>query len=292
MARFSPIRVNYVALYFRDWLPALYRMSTIESGIYIRLVIHIYEAGGRLENKTEFLASISGLSELEFLPHWAKLKSKFVHGSDYLSHERCMIELRKTYKLTEAGKKGAAKRWKSGKTEEVIDNIPSMGGLKGVNSPPLLLNETNTKQNNNKTNTSNNSVFGKVLDNLKPTISDSFSKSSPTSDSSRSPRLRDCGEPHSPQHLHCREHESREGDKLVLYGALQDFFNIRSNADRTSLDNICKWAVNQPEAGRDFYRQVIDLADEAKRKAKTNRWGYFFDVLRRQLGYVPGKIQE
>ena len=78
----------------------------------------------------------------------------------------------------------------------------------------------------------------------------------------------------------------------MLYQALQGFFDIRSNADRTALDNICKWAVNHPQAGKEFYRKVIDLADDARKKAKTNRWGYFLGGLRRQLGYVPGKNQE
>ncbi len=275
MGRFTPIRVNYVALYFKDWVLALYRMSTIERGIYDSLVFHIYEAGGRLENKTSLLASLSGLSELEFMPYWSRLKSKFVQTGDYLYHQRCTKELRKTNALTQAARKGGlmtAKRWKSG---EIKAGRKEVQGKCSASAGQELLNETNTKQNNNITNTSDkhinearniNPIFNKTLEGIKP--SDSSFKSSSPSDS------------------------TREGDKLLLYGALQDFFNIRSNADRTSLDNICKWAVNHPQAGKEFYRKVIDLADEAKRKAKTNRWGYFFDVLRRQLGYIPGKNQE
>ena len=271
MGRFQPIRVNYVALYFRDWLPVFQTLSTIECGIYWRLCCFIYEAGGRLENKTSLLASLSGLSELEFGTYWSRIKHKFVQTGDYLYHQRCTKELKKTYQLTENARKGGlltAKKWKNG---EIKISHKEVLGKCSASAEAVLLNETNTKQNNNITNTSGNPIFQKTLDSMKhasglaSSNTDSFLKSSSPSCS------------------------SREGDKLVLYGALQDFFNIRSNADRTSLDNICKWAVNHNQAGKDFYRKVIDLADEAKRKAKTNRWGYFFDVLRRQLGYVPGK---
>jgi uncharacterized protein YdaU (DUF1376 family) len=183
MGRFTPIKVNYVAFYFRDWIVATSIMSTIERGIYSSLVFAIYEAGGRLEHKTALLASISGLTELEFSTHWSKLKSKFVQEGNYLYHKRCTLELKKTFKLTEAGRKGAEKRWKTGKNVGVIHNIEAQGGFKGVNSPPLLRNETNTKQNNNKTNTSINPIFKKTLDSIK--VSGSFLKSSSLSDSSR-----------------------------------------------------------------------------------------------------------
>jgi uncharacterized protein YdaU (DUF1376 family) len=280
MARFSPIRVNYVAFYFKDWLPALYTMSTVESGIYIRLVVHLYEAGGRLENKTPLLATISGLSELEFSTHWLKLKSKFVQEGNYITHKRCLIELRRAKRMTDAARKGGVNSAKSRAYGKSINSKENSSGLEGRCNHPSTKDETRTRQEENRTNTSTiNPIFQKTLDNMK--VSDSFSKSFSLSDSTRSPQA----------------DSSREGDKLVLYGALQDFFNIRSNADRTALDNICKWAVNHPQAGhasglassKDFYRKVIDLADESKKKAKTNRWGYFFDVLRRQLGYVPGK---
>jgi uncharacterized protein YdaU (DUF1376 family) len=296
MARFTPIRVNYVALYFRDWLPVFQTLSTIECGIYWRLCCFIYEAGGRLENKTALLAPLSGLSELEFGTYWPKLKSKFVHEGDYLYHKRCTKELKATDVIIKGRQKGG---FACSKTRIKGQFVKKDDSQLTASLPPAKLeqyNVTNTIHKSNITNTSDNNVkeartinpiFQKTLDSLKP--SDSFLKSSSPSDSTRSPQAGSSRSPHSPQHLDCREHESREGDKLVLYGALQDFFNIRSNADRTSLDNICKWAVNHQQAGKEFYRKVIDLADEAKRKAKHNRWGYFFDVLRRQLGYVPGK---
>jgi uncharacterized protein YdaU (DUF1376 family) len=283
MGRFTPIRVNYVALYFKDWLPVFHTLSTIECGIYWRLCCFIYEAGGRLEHKTALLASLSGLSELEFSTHWSRLKHKFVHEGDYLSHKRCTKELKATEAIINARRKGGLNSAKTRAYGKAANNKENELSSSSVGAELQQYNETITRHKDNITNTSDkhinearniNPIFKKTLDNLKP--SDSFSQNFSPSCSSRSPQF----------------HESREGDKLVLYGALQDFFNIRSNADRTALDNICKWAVNHNQAGKDFYRKVIDLADEAKRKAKTNRWGYFFDVLRRQLGYVSGKNQE
>jgi uncharacterized protein YdaU (DUF1376 family) len=182
MTRFSPIRVNYVAFYFRDWIVATSIMSTIERGIYSSLCFHIYEAGGRLENKTSLLASLSGLSELEFLPHWATLKRKFVQQGDFITHKRCLIELRKTDALTKAARKGGLMSAKMRKNGAIIPPIGEQGGSKGLVTPLQLLNETNTKQNNNKTNTNGN--LAKTLETIQSNLnqnSDSFlNNSSPS----------------------------------------------------------------------------------------------------------------
>jgi uncharacterized protein YdaU (DUF1376 family) len=106
MSKFTPIKVKFVAWHFCDCIPALNVMSTIERGIYYSLCVYLYEAGGRLTNKTEVLAKICGLPEQEFVTYWDKLKSKFVHGSDYITHKRCMTELKKTDKIIQSGKKG------------------------------------------------------------------------------------------------------------------------------------------------------------------------------------------
>ena len=288
MPRFKPIKVNYVALYFRDWVPALYRMSTIERGIYDSLVFHIYEAGGRLENKTSLLAQISGLPEAEFVPYWEKLKHKFVHEGDFISHKRCMIELRKTDMLTKAARKGGINSAKTRSYKNGINNNQNEGGSKGLATPLQLLNETNTKQYNKETNTSDNNIrearkninpiFNKVMDNIKPphasglasSISDSFLISSSSSDS------------------------FRQGDVLQLYSGLSQFLIIRNNGDRSCLDNICKWACQLVASGQKemlFYKDILRLAEEAKLNAKSSRWGYFMDSLKRDFGYVPPSKQ-
>jgi uncharacterized protein YdaU (DUF1376 family) len=270
MGRFSPIKVNYVALYFRDWIVALYRMSTMERGIYDSLVFHIYEAGGRLENKTSLLASLSGLSELEFTSHWSTLKRKFVQEGNFISHKRCMIELRKTDTLTKSRQKGGLTSAKTRKEKGIESFVKKEVTSKSVRTDFEQLN--NTKLNNTintKDGNHTNSIYHKVLDNISETNNSKVFNSFSAKDKS-----------------------SLESDKLALYGALSNFLVLQQQSQRTCLSNICKWAVNHPEAGKEFYRRMIDFADEAKRKAKTNRWGYFLGGLRRQLGYVPGKVQE
>ena len=272
MGRFQPIRVNYVALYFRDWLPVFQTLSTIECGIYWRLCCFIYEAGGRLENKTALLASLSGLPELEFSTHWSRLKHKFVQAGDFISHKRCMIELRKTDMLTKAARKGGINSAKARSYKKEENHNPGQGGSKGLETPLQLLNYTNTKPKETiitKDDNQTNSIFHKVLNNISlkddSKVLNSFS---------------------------AKDKSSFESDKLALYGALSNFLVLQDQSQKTCLNNICKWAASHPQAGMDFYRQVIDFADEARRKAKTNRWGYFLGGLRRQLGYVPGKNQE
>ncbi len=270
MARFSPIRVNYVALYFRDWLPVFQTLSTIECGIYWRLCCFIYEAGGRLEHKTALLASLSGLSELEFSTHWSRLKHKFVQTGDYLYHKRCTKELQATNRLVQASRKGginSAKARGYGKGTNNKENEVASRGVQSVFEPYNLTNTILKNTINTKDGKPVNPIFNKVLDKI------------PIPDNSKVLNS-----------FSAKDKSSLESDKLALYGALSNFLVLQEQSQKTCLNNICKWAVNHPQAGREFYRQVIDFADEARKKAKTNRWGYFLGGLRRQLGYVPGKI--
>ena len=157
--------------------------------------------------KTSFLASISGISEAEFVQHWNRLRYKFVHEGDFISHKRCMKELLKTDRLVKSARKGGINSGKSRSYKKDINNIREQVASKGLATPVQLLNETNTKQNNNKTNTSNvNPIFQKTLDSIKN--SDSLLKSSSLSDSSRSSD--DNSEPH-PNYLLYRatSHEQR-----------------------------------------------------------------------------------
>ena len=111
MSKFKSIKVKYVALYFGDFLPDLMEMTIEEKGIYAVLCMKIYAAGGWILNKTSVLASICGISEENFIKYFANIKRKFQEEGEYLTHKRCLHELKKAEKRmksqSEKGKKGA-----------------------------------------------------------------------------------------------------------------------------------------------------------------------------------------
>ena len=148
---------------------------------------------------------------------------------------------------------------------------------------PIEKTRTNTRTDKKElSNTSNNinPVFNKILDNIIPTNKSSvlpvYSSSDSSSDFSR--QISGFEQAHT----------------LNLYNELQKYLVIKSFADRKDLDNICRFAARQIAEGRaneGILKQIIDLADEAKQKAKTNRCGYFWNIVKRDTGYVPPSKQ-
>lgn len=183
-------------------------MRTIERGIYFSLCLHLYDAGGRISNKTAFLAEICGFppgQEDIFVQHFNRIKNKFVQKSTYLVHHRCTKELEKAYHITQARRKGGLMTAEMRKNTNIIPSREMQVSCNGAVAHLQQLDETRTRQDKNRTNTSDkhinearniNPIFKKTLDSIK--VSDSLLKSSSSSSSSRSPQ----------------SHESREGDKV------------------------------------------------------------------------------
>jgi len=262
------MKVNYVAFYPLDLLHDYLMMGTLERGVFWSLCSKLYAEGGRLPNNTALLASISGLSEPDFGRCWTAIKHKFVQEGDFILQKRCTIELKKADRLIQQKRKAGLASAKMRKMGDLKDTIKTQQRSNDVATAVQLRDETRPRVEKNNTNTSNSlkESLAKIEKQMLSTNSNSFLNSSSPSDS------------------------SREADKLALYQALIQFFDIRNNGDRTCIDNICKWAVNHVLASQwknDFYKKIIDLAQEAKTNAKRNRWGYFLDALRREFGYVP-----
>jgi uncharacterized protein YdaU (DUF1376 family) len=66
MSKFKPIKVDFVALYFKDWLTDFLAMGLQERGAHDTLCLKIYNEGGRLPNKPAYLASLCGIPEEDF----------------------------------------------------------------------------------------------------------------------------------------------------------------------------------------------------------------------------------
>src|SRR4030042_1332373 len=118
MRKHRRIKVDFVALHFRDFLPDLMMMTPVERGAYSSLCFKIYDEGGWLPNSVQTLSSICGLTEIEFGQVWTNIKRKFIVEDGEISQKRCFEELQKTEKLIQgkrrAGlKSGEARRQKA-----------------------------------------------------------------------------------------------------------------------------------------------------------------------------------
>lgn len=280
MGRQQKIKVDYVALFFRDWLTDLMMMTPEVRGAYCSICFKIYDAGGWLPNNMTELAAIAGFNGADFEPIWEVLGAKFCVKNDKITHKRCTRELRRAHKQIQArsnaGLTAAKERWREHnkrKTSAMRSHCETM---------PRERDETRTRR--DKSITSNTNTKGNMQDelhriekHLKSSTSDSVKNSSVVSDSPRT------------------NEGQKQSDMLFLIEALSGFFKIQTNGDRTCLENIARWAATKIAVGhrdREFLKQVIALAEESRREAKRNRWGYFMNVLRRDFGYVPPTKQK
>ncbi len=264
----KPIKVNFVALHFREFLLAILKMSHEERAIYTTLCLQIYDGGGYISSETAFLASLCGFSVEDFEKHFAKIEKKFIRKGEFLTHKRCLTELKNSYKLMKGRSRGGQTTAKLRQNNNLSYPIkmPVTTCLASGNRPQL--NETKPNRiEENKPYTRGNlakPLAGILTSNMSSTDTVSFSVPDTIT--------------------------LRTGDNLILYSALCPFFAFKDNSDKTCLDNICRWAAYIVESGqrdRSFFKNIIGLAEEARRNAKTNRWGFFFNSLRRDFGYVP-----
>jgi uncharacterized protein YdaU (DUF1376 family) len=267
MSKHRRIKVDFVALYFRDFLPDMMMMTTEERGAYSSLCFKIYEEGGWLPNTVRTLSSIAGLTEISFSGVWANIKHKFIIDDGEISQKRCLKELQKSEKLIQgkrrAGlKSGEARRKKGNKGPTENEHRSNVAST----------NENETRRERDKINNTNTKAQGiskgplskelnKVLDSVRIKNSDSSS----SFDSSRT--------------------------SVSLEMALRQIFQPTIKPNLASLQNLCAWCEGEILAkhwGKELYKRVIDLALEAKRKGR-NKYAFFFDLLRREIGYVSGK---
>jgi uncharacterized protein YdaU (DUF1376 family) len=273
------IKVDYVALFFRDWLTDLMLMRPEVRGAYCSLCFKIYDNGGALPNDMTVLAEIAGFSDLDFPRIWERLKSKFLIKNGQITQKRCTQELLRAYKQIQArhraGLTAAKARW----NQQSVHNANALPSQS--ETMPRERDETRTRRDKNitsNTNTKNGNMqdeLRKISEKLKP--SDSIKNSSIDSDSSRT------------------NPGQQQSDMMFLNEALRGFFSIKTNGDRTCLENISRWTATKIAVGhrdREFLKQIIALAEESRKEARHNRWGYFMNVLRRDFGYIPPTKQK
>jgi uncharacterized protein YdaU (DUF1376 family) len=273
------IKVDYVALFFRDWLPDLMMMTPEVRGAYCSLCFKIYDNGGSLPNNMVELAAIAGFNEMEFTRVWGILKSKFIINNGQVTQKRCTQELLRAYKQIQARHRAGLTAAKSRWSKQCVNNANALPSQ--CETMPRERDETRTRRDKN-INTNTNTKSGnmqdelrKISEKLKP--SDSIKNSSIASDSSRT------------------NPGQQQSDMMFLNEALRGFFSIKTNGDRTCLENISRWAATKIAVGhrdREFLKQVIALAEESRKEARRNRWGYFLNVLRRDFGYIPPTKQK
>jgi uncharacterized protein YdaU (DUF1376 family) len=188
MSHHKRIKVDFVALHFREFLPDMMMMTPIERGAYSSLCFKIYDEGGWLPNSVQILSSICGLSEVEFMQIWGDLKRKFIIQDGEVSQKRCLEELQKSEKLIQNKRRaglmsGKARHLKSSTTRTEAEQRSNSVQAQHEQRP----NKTGTNENvdidirinNDNSNTKDikerlNFLCKKMSAILKPSRKDSF----------------------------------------------------------------------------------------------------------------------
>jgi uncharacterized protein YdaU (DUF1376 family) len=261
MSRHRRIKVDFVALYFRDFLPDLMMMMPVERGAYTSLCFKIYDEGGWIPNSVQTLSSIAGLSEMEFARVWVNIKRKFIIEDGEISQKRCLEELQKSEKLIQ-GKRRAG--LKSGEIRRQKANNAQTENEQRSNVASTNENETR-RERDKSINSNTTGAKGPLASTLKKVLGSVRIKNSDSSSSFDSSRT-----------------------SASLETALRQIFQPITKPNLASLQNLCAWCEGEVLAkhwGEELYKRVIDLALEAKRKGR-NKYACFFDLLRREIGYV------
>ena len=78
----------------------------------------------------------------------------------------------------------------------------------------------------------------------------------------------------------------RIGEVWKLSKAISMIMPVKDNSDRSCCDNIAKWLSDTYATDDLFHRlskRLLQYCEEAVKKAKRNKWGYLYDVLKRDI---------
>jgi len=120
------VTLQWIPLFYRDFLASTLGWSTAERGAYLLLLIAQWETGP-IDNDPKVLASIAGVPLKEFRRMWKRIGRKFRDTPEGLLNERCDKEREKAV-ITHTNKQaGAAKA----RAKKVPSNVVPIGGSHG-----------------------------------------------------------------------------------------------------------------------------------------------------------------
>ena len=106
--------------YIADYLSKTLRLTTLQHGAYLLLIIEYYQRG-KLPTDDASLALIAGLSAKEWAANRAALAKYF--KADW-THDRCDEELARAESISQKRKNSADKRWNAERGDKII-NFPA-----------------------------------------------------------------------------------------------------------------------------------------------------------------------
>ena len=110
----------WIKFYPSDWLTGTRGMTAAEMGVYISLIMMMYEKGGPISADGSRLARLCGLARPTFEKILAGLvdAKKVRKDGDNLFHERVENELRVRQNFSDAQRKAAVSRWEKRKENQ------------------------------------------------------------------------------------------------------------------------------------------------------------------------------
>lgn len=105
----------WMPLYVGDYISATRRLTTVQHGAYMLLLMEYWQTGEPLPDDAAILGRISGLTPSEWQTHATAIGRYFTVSNGVWLHDRVEVELKKARanqeKKSDAGKTGAYARW-------------------------------------------------------------------------------------------------------------------------------------------------------------------------------------
>lgn len=225
--------------------------SMADFGLYWFLVCSLYRHGGKIEFEPAKYAKVARTSVSAIEKSWKKVNLKFLVDNKQIRHKRVDAELRRSRRALQtaiaAGVKGAKKRWR-------LDNNPNSD----PNSDPIdAPNADRTTERQIDRQTERQSDGREKTGGKDPPAASQFPSLSSIS-------------------LRARE---RFGEALPVIGT----------RNKKAVQNFWVWLTAEVFEGRrdsQVFDVVVDWAAEARQKG-DRPMAYFFDTVKRELGYKP-----
>jgi len=265
-------KISFIALYPSEFLSDLLLMPALARGVYISIILKIYNDGGRILYDVNQLANLCGLTVKEFEKAFEQIRHKFRTkkrpNKTELSHKRCTIEINKARKRMQVGQTAGLMSAQKRKNSVNVNATPVEHQLNSCST--TRRDQTETRQDKTRPETYSRAIpdiqppTGPMANTMKK-VFDSFQNSCPSSDSASAK------------------------DSVSVEMALRQVMAPKTASDLSALRNFAGWCASEVLAGHrsmEFYKRAVDLAVEARQKGR-NRFAYFFNLARREFGYIP-----
>jgi uncharacterized protein YdaU (DUF1376 family) len=270
-------KIRYVSLEPSAFLSDVFflSMSAEERGVYVSIILYLYENGGFLPMDKTLLGSFCNCENFEKV--FEKIKRKFLIKNKNISHKRVLLELRRAKQISQINTRAGLK---SGEARRLNDNDRSTTVQRAFNECSTKRSEekrSEVKRSEKKGEAQSQGSIDKVSESKLP-VSQYASPS--VSSNGFSPRNASPTTGIIPRDLTMRT--------INFHDDLCKIFPQRTPSDSSSLRNLANWVRDRIRLGL-FQERIIGnilaIARDSKKGKSRKPIAVFYAQLKTDLGY-------